>query len=665
MANAINRNEKRPIQLLAEFSNGTYQNDTVSERDIHVPKRCGILLLMSHTWPDPLRIALSILLCLGISLVVYGVRRPNPPAVENPLDQIETERMLNRINSTKTYDVNPVEYSRTVQEMQRQTLMGNVLYACVYRYHRDTCLHYYITCGDQCRQLISPERYARMDKDFWELMRERGLFRENRSVGSSEMGFTRRFFLVGMILGIPDAMATYGGDNPSGRDNPDPATGPCKKPPGSEAEICKDSPNCLDGDRETDKKGKKGDDSADEAEKVGKGSGTTDDTHRDAGTVRDYTKEEGSDHHDAAKHYDDTAKGYRKSCERDGDEDCAEFRRKMAAYYDCLTQYHNAREANDILLGGLGGNPGADQIAQATGSGTGASNALGGDPTQQTSALDPASVSPSTATADPFAQSTADLSNPNGTVAQGSDAFQVADNNMDTSGNGGFTSYPVYPGQSQGCASLGAGYSCSGPAMAALGNGNGNAYSAPPSYPTYTPKPTTGTIAPASAFQTASLQPQSAGAGAGTAAPPKPADSAYSATLARMTAAPIYQASSIGKGRSAAYEPSSYTPSSVRGRTVASAAPTSSKPLGIGGNAPQSLNGTSSSHSRGPASMGPAQRLGAQVGGPVTAPVKVWATTRKPYELPAFNVFAKIEVHSISNETLLKGIPFFSFHNAK
>ncbi|MGE4133755.1 MAG: hypothetical protein AB7F86_19110 [Bdellovibrionales bacterium] len=57
----------------------------------------------------------------------------------------------------------------------KQKLFQSVLLTCVKVYHRDSCLHYLILCGSECKSLTSKSTFLRAREDYWALVNSRGL----------------------------------------------------------------------------------------------------------------------------------------------------------------------------------------------------------------------------------------------------------------------------------------------------------------------------------------------------------------------------------------------------------------------------------------------------------------------------------------------------------
>ena len=62
---------------------------------------------------------------------------------------------------------------------EKKTLKSSVYHYCSVSYHRETCLHYYITCGAPCKNLLSKQAKKIMKYDFNVLMTQR-FSKENR-----------------------------------------------------------------------------------------------------------------------------------------------------------------------------------------------------------------------------------------------------------------------------------------------------------------------------------------------------------------------------------------------------------------------------------------------------------------------------------------------------
>lgn len=67
------------------------------------------------------------------------------------------------------------QYDRRIASVQYSHNMAAVAHTCLEKYHRDSCIHHLIKCGPKCKVLIPEQKFAFIESQYWELMRERGL----------------------------------------------------------------------------------------------------------------------------------------------------------------------------------------------------------------------------------------------------------------------------------------------------------------------------------------------------------------------------------------------------------------------------------------------------------------------------------------------------------
>src|SRR5262249_46656994 len=93
---------------------------------------------------------------------------------------------------------------------------------------------------------------------------------------------------------------------------------------------------------------------------------TTGSSKDDGQSVGALSGQEAGAHGASAKSYGEAAKGYKKTCQSDTGEDdstCKEWRRKMAKYNECKSEYQSARQQSASDFGGWGDYYGANQFA--------------------------------------------------------------------------------------------------------------------------------------------------------------------------------------------------------------------------------------------------------------------------------------------------------------
>lgn len=91
-----------------------------------------------------------------VGILVIGIY----VTVTNP-KQIIVEKEQTFLNTTTEASI----YDKLTPK--EQTVIKQLVFAyCSFRYHRDSCLHHYITCGHSCKGLVSPKTLARMKRDY-------------------------------------------------------------------------------------------------------------------------------------------------------------------------------------------------------------------------------------------------------------------------------------------------------------------------------------------------------------------------------------------------------------------------------------------------------------------------------------------------------------------
>lgn len=62
-----------------------------------------------------------------------------------------------------------------LSEKDRETLLKAVEHFCVHEYHRDSCIHHLITCGNPCLVRVPKSYRKRILADYERLRKDRGL----------------------------------------------------------------------------------------------------------------------------------------------------------------------------------------------------------------------------------------------------------------------------------------------------------------------------------------------------------------------------------------------------------------------------------------------------------------------------------------------------------
>lgn len=98
------------------------------------------------------------------AVIIFAPRGPGPEvkATLTP-PRLDLRRVPANMNFT------------TMTPMDRQRVTVAVIYFCLDRYQRDSCLHHLITCGDECKKLISPKKWAFLKTEYAKVRSERGL----------------------------------------------------------------------------------------------------------------------------------------------------------------------------------------------------------------------------------------------------------------------------------------------------------------------------------------------------------------------------------------------------------------------------------------------------------------------------------------------------------
>lgn len=113
------------------------------------------------------------LVVLALGFFVLALKKPQArhPASHN----FQSEQVVNRIMENSKRDLAEEAYQRNVQKAQTSQQLASVAYFCLESYHRDSCLHHLISCGQRCRALLPQDKFAKINNDYWALMRLRGL----------------------------------------------------------------------------------------------------------------------------------------------------------------------------------------------------------------------------------------------------------------------------------------------------------------------------------------------------------------------------------------------------------------------------------------------------------------------------------------------------------
>jgi hypothetical protein len=123
----------------------------------------------------------GLLLVLALGIIGYALKpkpRRLPASVPSSaaLDE-HSERIVAGLNAAGGKDLAQEAFVRKKAGVERSARLAEVVHFCLESYHRDSCLDRYIRCGAGCRPLIPNEKFAVIQKDYWNLMRERGLLK--------------------------------------------------------------------------------------------------------------------------------------------------------------------------------------------------------------------------------------------------------------------------------------------------------------------------------------------------------------------------------------------------------------------------------------------------------------------------------------------------------
>lgn len=122
-------------------------------------------------------VAILLVFC-ALGFIAYGLtggKMPaRTPASVAPLDQ-KSEKFLTGLNASAKVDRAELAYIELKQKTETSARLAEVAHTCLDRYHRDSCLQHLITCGPPCKALIPDEKFVVIQKDYWALMKQRGL----------------------------------------------------------------------------------------------------------------------------------------------------------------------------------------------------------------------------------------------------------------------------------------------------------------------------------------------------------------------------------------------------------------------------------------------------------------------------------------------------------
>jgi len=123
--------------------------------------------------------SLAILLTFcALGFIAYGLsggkRSSRTPSSIAPLDQ-RSENFLNGINASAKVDRAEIAYQELKQKTEHSARLAEVAHTCLDKYHRDSCLQHLITCGPPCKALIPDDKFLVIQKEYWALMKQRGL----------------------------------------------------------------------------------------------------------------------------------------------------------------------------------------------------------------------------------------------------------------------------------------------------------------------------------------------------------------------------------------------------------------------------------------------------------------------------------------------------------
>jgi hypothetical protein len=125
----------------------------------------------------------GLLFVVALGLIAYGLK-PKPRRLSAssipPSAMLDghSERIVAGLNAAGGKDLAHEAFARKKAGVERSARLAEVVHSCLESYHRDSCLDHYIKCGAGCRPLSPDEKFAVIQKDYWNLMRERGLLKQ-------------------------------------------------------------------------------------------------------------------------------------------------------------------------------------------------------------------------------------------------------------------------------------------------------------------------------------------------------------------------------------------------------------------------------------------------------------------------------------------------------
>lgn len=105
--------------------------------------------------------------------------RPQASATRTALPKAQTaDSIADGLANSGKIDKAKQQYDRRIASVHYSHNMAAVAHTCLEKYHRDSCIHHLIKCGPKCKVLIPEQKFAFIESQYWELMRERGLEQE-------------------------------------------------------------------------------------------------------------------------------------------------------------------------------------------------------------------------------------------------------------------------------------------------------------------------------------------------------------------------------------------------------------------------------------------------------------------------------------------------------